>query len=563
MRIKGSFFYTKREDTSNDASTSGSLLVRAGFIKKAGSGLYVFMPMGIRSFRKIEGIIKEEMDNAGAQELIMPSMLPIDVYEKCGRVESFGDDMFKFKDKVGRDYCLGPTHEEMFAMAAKEMVKSYKDLPFNLYQQADKFRDETRSRYGLIRVREFVMKDAYTFDRMDTVAESYQKMYDAYCKIFDRMGINYKIVRASTGAMGGDLSEEFQAVTDIGEDVLVMCEKCGYASNLEIAKRKMNVEKEDKKEMEKVKTPHCSTIEDVCKFLNVDVKKSVKALLMDVDGEFTCFFVRGDRDLNIDKACMLLNAKSIEFASDEMIAKSNACPGFTGPVGLECKIVVDEEVLEMTNFVVGANEKDYHLKNVNVEDFKYDVVGDITDPVEGDLCPNCGAKLSFRKGIEIGNLFKLGTKYAEAYDLKYLDENNKEHYVYMGSYGIGPGRTLSAIVEQNNDDKGMILPVNVAPYAVCIVLTDMNDQKQIDYAYDLEKKLEKAGIDVLVDDRDERAGVKFNDMDLIGIPIRVTLGKKFDKGLVEIKLRREDKSKDVKVDDALKEIKTTFKKESK
>lgn len=561
MRIKNSFFYTLREDSSDDASTSGSLLTRAGMIKKAGSGLYVFMPMGLRVLRKVEGIIKEEMDRAGAQELVMPSMLPIDVYEQCGRVEAFGDGMFKFKDRNLRDYCLGPTHEEMFALAAKEMVRSYKDLPFNLYQQADKFRDEPRPRYGLIRTREFIMKDAYTFDTPETQPESYKKMYDAYCRIFDRMKIDYKIVRADVGAMGGDLSEEYQALTDIGEDTIVLCDGCDYAENLEVATTKMVGDKDKPKKLEKVKTPHCKTIEDVCNFLNVPVEKSVKALLMNVDEEFVCFFVRGDREFNVSKACKLLGVSEINFANDELIATSNACPGFTGPVGLNCKVVIDEEVKLMHNFVVGANEEDYHFINCNIDDIKYDVSGDISNVTEGDICPDCGGKLYFKKGIEIGNLFKLGTKYSEALGLTYLDKDNKANPVVMGSYGIGPARVISSVVEQNNDGHGIIFPVSIAPYSVCIVVTNVKDEDALNYAYSLEKELEEAGIDVLVDDRDERAGVKFNDMDLLGIPFRVTVGRAFKDGEVEFKLRRDSDSTNISTDKIVKTIKKAIEKD--
>ncbi|MBQ1551015.1 MAG: proline--tRNA ligase, partial [Bacilli bacterium] len=320
-------------------------------------------------------------------------------------------------------------------------------------------------------------------------------------------------------------------------------------------------DKDKPKKLEKVKTPHCKTIEDVCNFLNVPVEKSVKALLMNVDDEFVCFFVRGDRDFNISKACKLLGVSEINFANDELIATSNACPGFTGPVGLNCKVVIDEEVKLMHNFVVGANEEDYHFINCNIDDIKYDVSGDISNVIEGDICPDCGGKLYFKKGIEIGNLFKLGTKYSEALGLTYLDKDNKANPVVMGSYGIGPARVISSVVEQNNDEHGIIFPVSIAPYSVCIVVTNIKDEDALNYAYSLEKELEEAGIDVLVDDRDERAGVKFNDMDLLGIPFRVTVGRAFKDGEVEFKLRRDSDSTNISTDKIVKTIKKAIEKD--
>ena len=554
MRLRNGFLNTLREDTSNDASRSGQLLTKAGMIKKAGAGTYVYLPMGYKMLNKVENIIREEMNKAGAIELLMPSLLPLEVYEKCGRVDAFGDDMFKLKDRSGRDFCLGPTHEEMFTLVAKDKVKSYKDLPFNLYQQADKFRDETRSRYGLIRVKEFIMKDAYSFDTPDTITESYKKMYDAYCNIFDRMHIDYRIVTSDSGAMGGELSEEYQAISEIGEDVIALCDKCDYASNIDIACTKYDESNEEKKSIEKKHTPNCKTIEDVCNYLNVDVKNSVKALLMDVDGEMICFFVRGDRDLDLTKVRKVLNCREVEFATDELIATTNACPGFTGPVDLNCKVVIDEEIKGMRNFVVGANEIDYHFINTNIDDMKYDVCGDIATVVEGDHCPKCDGHLHLKKSIEIGNLFKLGTKYSEALGLTYLDKDNKSNPVIMGCYGIGPGRVIAAVIEQNNDDKGMILPISIAPYTVCIVPAKDSDEI-MEYVYKLESELEELGIDVLVDDRDERVGVKFNDMDLLGLPIRVTVGRDFANGEVEVKLRKEDQVNKVKIDNLVDEIK--------
>lgn len=549
MKLKNSYFYTLREDVKDEESTSGNLLVRSGMIKKTSAGIYMYLPLGLKVLENIKRIIKEEMDRAGAQELLMPSLLPREVYETCGRVEIFGNDMFSLGDRYNRPFVLGPTHEEMFTIAAKSMVRSYKDLPFTIYQMADKFRDEPRPRYGLIRVREFIMKDAYSFDRDETsLDESYMKMFNAYKAAFDRLGIEYKIVRASTGAMGGSLSEEFQAVTDIGEDTLVLCDSCDYASNLEVSTFEVKKVDEEKNEKELVATPGASSIEEVSTFLNIDIKKTVKALLMNINDELVVFFVRGDRELNEDKVARLLNAKEVLFANDELIATSNAVPGFTGPIDLNAKIVVDREVLEMKNFVVGANKEGYHYINVNAEDFKYDMVDDIVNVLEGDTCPKCGGKLYFNKGIEIGNTFKLGTKYAESLGLTYLDEENKENVVTMGCYGIGVGRVLASIVEQNNDDAGIIFPMNVAPYQVCIVAINTKDETIMDYANKLHDSLNNAGVECLLDDRDERPGVKFNDMDLIGIPVRITIGKKFNDGFVEVKMRGEESSTDVSVD---------------
>ena len=557
MKLKNSFFYTLRENAKDEDSTSGNLLVRSGMIKKVGSGIYMFMPLGLRVFNNIKNIIKEEMDKAGAEELLMPSLIPEDYYEICGRVEALGESMFHLKDRYSKPYVLGPTHEELFAIAAKSMVRSYKDLPFTIYQQAAKYRDEPRPRYGLIRVREFIMKDAYSFDKDEEGLDvSYHKMFDAYKKIFDRIGLNYAIVRADTGIMGGSLSEEFQAITDIGEDTVVLCDSCYYSSNIEVSKHVPEKSvKEAKLAKELVETPHMQTIEEVTKFLNIDIKKTVKALLMNIDGKLTIFFVRGDRTLNETKVTKLLKCNEINFADDALISTSNACPGFTGPINLTgAQIIIDEEVLNMTNFVVGANKEGYHYMNANINDFTYDISADIVNVEEGDTCPVCGGKLYFKKGIEVGNTFKLGTKYSEKFDLTYLDENNKINPVVMGCYGIGPGRILASYVEQNNDDKGIIWPLNIAPFKVAICALNTNDENCMNYANKLHDDLEKAGIDTILDDREERPGIKFNDMDLIGIPIRITIGKKLNDGLVEFKLRKESESIDLPKDEVLEYI---------
>ena len=557
MKLKNSYFFTLRENVKDEDSISGNLLVRSGMIKKVSSGIYMFLPLGLKTLDNIKKIIKEEMDASGAEELLMPSMIPEDIYETCGRVEAFGSSMFHLKDRYDKPYVLGPTHEELFTIAAKSMVKSYKDLPFTIYQDAPKYRDEARPRFGLVRVREFFMKDAYSFDKDEEgLNKSYMAMFNAYKRIFDRCHLNYVIVKADTGAMGGSLSEEFQAVTDLGEDLLVLCDNCNYSSNLEVATKKIVEVKEEEKQLVLVETPNQESIEDVCKFLNIDVKKSIKALLMNVNNELVIFFIRGDRSLNENKVGKLLGVNEINFANDELIASSNAVPGYTGPINLTgAKIIIDEEIKHMSNFVVGANKKGYHYINANLKDFNYDICADIVNVVEDDLCPNCNGKLYFKKGIEIGNTFKLGTKYAEKLGLSYLDENNQSKPVVMGCYGIGPGRILASVIEQNNDEKGIIFPLSIAPYKVAIAALNTNDEECMNYANSLYEELKKEGIDTILDDREERPGVKFNDLELIGIPIRITIGKKLSDGLVEFKLRKENNSIDLKTNEVIDYIK--------
>lgn len=539
MKLKNNFFYTIREDVKDEDSKSGNLLVRSGMIKKSSAGVYMYLPLGLRVLKNIEKIIREEMNKTGALELSMPTLIPKEIYEATGRVQSFGSSSFALKDRYDRDYILGPTHEELFTIASIPNIKSYKDMPYTLYQFQTKFRDEARPRYGLIRVREFVMKDAYSFDKdLEGLDESYNKMFEAYKRAFDRMNINYRIVKADTGVMGGILSEEFQAETEIGEDVLVLCDKCDFSSNLEITKHVCNKElDEEERKKELVETKEDKTIEEVCNNLKIDSRKAVKALLMNVDGNLVIFFVRGDRELNETKALKLLNGTEISFANDELIATSNAVPGYTGPINLNAKVVIDEEILGMKNFCCGANKKGYHYINANVKDINYDIVGDIVNVKEGDICPKCGGRLYFKKGIEIGNTFKLGTKYSEKLGLNYMDENNNLKPVIMGCYGIGLGRCMAAIVEQNNDDKGIIWPISVAPFKCTIVIANVKDEVQVNLANNLYDSLISKGIEPLLDDRNERMGVKLNDMDLIGIPIRIVVGKKASEGIVEVKRR--------------------------
>lgn len=555
MKLKNSFFYTLREEPKEEDSISGKLLVKAGFVKKSSSGIYSFLPLGFKVLKNIEKIIREEMDRAGANELLMPSLLPEEVYVKSGRRDNFGSDMFSLKDRKERPYVLGPTHEELFVSAAKMMIKSYKDMPFNIYQIGDKFRDEPRPRFGLIRTREFIMKDAYSFDKDENELDvSYKKMYDAYKKIFDRVGLDYKIVTADTGVMGGLLSEEFQAICDTGEDTLVLCESCDFASNMEVCSTVSTFEevKEEKNEKELLHTSNAHTIDDLIN-IGFTMDKLTKSLIYKVDNSyFLICVVKADRDVNETKVKKYLNAKEIMLAEKEDVEKiTNAEVGFAGPINLGLKTLVDPEVTLMKNFLVGANKTDYHFKNVNLEDFDPYEVTDIKNVTEKDLCPKCHSKLTFKKGIEVGNTFKLGNKYSKSMNLVYLDENNNEKNPYMGCYGIGLARIMASIVEQKSDENGLIWPIEVAPFKVSIVLLN----EEIDFANKLYDDLTKEGISTLLDDRDQRPGVKFKDMDLIGIPIRITIGKKYNEGLVEIKQRNKNEIEEVKIDEIIDKIK--------
>lgn len=558
MKLKNSYFYTLRNDVKDEESISGNLLVRSGMIKKSSSGVYMYLPLGYKVIKNIEKIIREEMENINAGELLMPALIQEEVYVSSGRREAFGNDMFSLKDRFDKPYVLAPTHEELFTMAAQSKVRSYKDLPFSIYQIQDKFRDEPRCRYGLIRVREFLMKDAYSFDIDEKgLNNSYNEMYNAYKKIFTRLGINYKIVKSDTGAMGGICSEEFQAITDIGEDKLVICDECGYAANSEIAKCVSSTIESDEeiKIRELIMTPNVGTIESVSEFLNVPKDKIVKTLIYKIDGKFYAVLVKGVHEVNESKLKKILSASDVTLADiDEVENITKAKLGFAGPVGLDIPIIIDKEIMKMKNFVVGANKDDYHYKNVNLEDFNYVLCEDIRYITPDDNCPNCGKSLSFKSGIEVGNTFKLGTKYSEKLGLSYLDKNNEDKPVWMGCYGIGLGRCMAATIEQHNDEKGIIWPIEIAPFKVAIVVVNVNDEAQMDAANYLYGELKKQNISTILDDREERVGVKFCDMDLIGIPIRITIGNKINDQLVEIKQRSKDTFDEISLYDALSKI---------
>lgn len=561
MKLKNSFFYTLRENVRDEELVSSNLLVRAGFIKKSSAGVYMMLPLGLRVMQKIEDIIRQEMDATGCQEVLMPSLIPEEVYVSSGRREGFGSSMFSLKDRKGQDYVLGPTHEELFALAAKMKIRSYKDMPFSLYQMQTKFRDEPRPRFGLIRVREFIMKDAYTFDKDEAGLDAaYAKQFQAYKNIMDRLHLDYRIVKADTGVMGGLLSEEFQAITPIGEDVLVLCDSCDFASNIEVApcipQKPDTVEEE--KEMYLEETPNSRTIEEVAQHFHEDAKKFVKTLIYNVDGKAVAVMVRGDRDVNETKLRKMLNATNVELADAEMVVEATGAQiGFAGPVGIKCPVYADEEVLYMQNFIVGANKTGYHYANVNNKDFTLTGHGDLRNIMEGDICPKCGGTIEFKHGIEVGNTFKLGTKYSKALDLRYLDSNNQLQDVWMGSYGIGPARAMAALAEQNADENGINWPIEVAPYQIAIVIISTKDEQQVAEAENIYAQLTRKGYEVILDDRDERPGVKFKDMELIGIPYRITVGKGIKDGKVEFKARNGEKM-DVAVEDIIAHVQNTI-----
>ena len=556
MKLKDSYFFTLREDVKDEDSVSGNLLVKAGFIKKTSAGVYMMLPLGLKVEQKIEAIVRRHINETGAQEVRMPALILQDYYEKSGRLANFGPSLYRLKDRTGKDFALGPTHEELFVLAAKNMIRSYKNMPFSLHQFQTKFRDEPRARFGLIRVKEFVMSDGYSFDTNEANMDiAYNKYFEAYKKSFDEIGINYRIVKADTGVMGGLLSEEFQAITPIGEDTVVYCDECGYTSNLEIAECKEQDEPTtlELKAKELVHTPNAKTIEEVCDYLGQPAHKFIKTLIYVCDGKPYAVLVRGDKEVSETKLQKLLKVNEVTLADPAVVTEvTNAKVGFAGPIDIKCPIIVDLEASHMHNFVVGANQTDYHYINVNQSDFKADYIADVRQVKDGDICPVCGKPLKFTKGIEVGNTFKLGTHYSEALDLTYLNKDNKSEYVWMGCYGIGIGRCMAAIVEQNHDDKGIIWPENIAPYRVAIVNISNKDEVQVEVANKLHDALAAKGIDVLLDNRDERPGVKFNDMELIGIPHRITVGKKAKDGIVELKHRNSDEILELTIDEAIK-----------
>ena len=524
-------------------------------MRKSTNGMYTYLPLAWRVIRKIEAIIREEMEEKGAQEIMMPIMQPAEIWQESGRWGAYGAEMIRLKDRHGHEYCLGPTHEEMVTTVVKSDVRSYRQLPLNLFQIQDKFRDERRPRFGLMRSRDFIMKDGYSFDRDEAGLDaSYQAMYDAYTNIFNRCGLNFRPVEADSGAIGGNGSHEFMVLAESGEAEIVYCSECEYAADIEKAElHTIEAPAEEEKAVEKIATPNCKTIEAVCSFLKIPVDHSMKAVAFQSEKGLILCFVRGDHEVNEIKVVNTVGVTEVEMADPELLAKCGTVGGYMGPVGLDAKkviIVVDQSVMKMHNVCCGANEEGYHLVNVNPgRDFTPTFVADIRLMAEGDPCPHCGAPVKKARGIEVGQVFKLFTKYSKAMHATYLDENGKEQPMVMGCYGIGVGRTMAAAVEQNNDKDGMIWPVAIAPYEVLVVPVNVKDEASTAKAEEIYAALQKAGVETVIDDRKERPGVKFKDADLIGYPIRVVVGPKtLTTGELEVKIRRSGEVKMLPLD---------------
>ncbi len=542
------YFIPTIKETPSDAEViSHQLMLRAGMIRKLASGIYNYLPLGLRSIRKFENIVREEMDRADAIEMLMPSVQPAELWQESGRWAFYGKELLRFKDRKDAEFCMGPTHEEVITDMVRREIKSYRQMPINFYQIQGKFRDEIRPRFGLMRGREFIMKDAYSFDVDSSAADlSYSKMFDAYMRIFERCGLNFRAVEADTGSIGGSSSHEFMVLAASGEDAIVSCDACRYAANVEKAESPVFASTYDSTDepLRKVSTPEMKTIVDVAAFLNVAADQTVKTLVYASDnGDLVMALLRGDHELNELKLKNHLGWDEIQMATEEQIFACTGSPiGFLGPIGLvkDIPVIADNVVQGMTSVVLGANEKDVHYVNARRgRDFEVSRFADIRTVEAGDACPRCAdGKLEMWRGIEVGHVFKLGTKYSKALNATYLDANGKEQIIFMGCYGIGIGRTVAAAIEQNHDEHGIIFPLPIAPFHCSVVAVNTKDAEVMAAAGEIYSNLKKSGVEVLFDDRDERPGVKFKDNDLIGIPLRIVVGSKgLAEGKVEMKIR--------------------------
>ena len=563
MRYSELLLPTLKETPTEAEVVSHRLLLRAGFIRKLTSGVYTYLPLGLAAVRKVEQIVREEMNRAGAQELLMPMVQPADLWKESGRWEKYGPELLRFTDRHDRESCLGPTHEEVITDLVRREIHSYRDLPVNLYQIQTKFRDEIRPRFGLMRGREFVMKDGYSFDATEKGAEvTYQKMYDAYQRIFKRCGLSFRAVEADTGTIGGSFSHEFMVLADTGEDTLAICTMCDYAANMEkAAVKKPVVSDTELLPLQKIETPGKRKVEVVCEFLGILPENLVKTLVYMADGKPVAVLVRGDHEVQPVKLKNMLGAVEVELADDKQVFEATGVPsGYLGPINLNIPVVADLEVETLRNFTVGANEKNYHVQNANLgRDFDVSQRGDLRQITEKDPCPDCSGNLEFTRGIEVGHIFKLGDSYSKALKATFQDSNSEEQNFIMGCYGIGVSRTVAAAIEQNHDENGMIFPLPLAPFQVIILNLDPRNEQITEAAESFYKQLQQSGLDVLLDDRDERPGSKFKDADLVGIPYRITIGKRFVKdGEVEVRTRKDGLTESLLPDDAVAEVINTI-----
>ncbi|WP_415299995.1 proline--tRNA ligase [Clostridium perfringens] len=567
MKMSNMLVGTLREVPAEAEIESHKLMLRAGLMRKMAAGIYNYMPLGLKVIENVKNIVREEMNNAGAQEFLASALIPAELWQESGRWDAYGAEMFRLKDRHNRDFCLGPTHEEVFTDIVRNEIKSYKQLPLNLYQIQTKYRDERRPRFGVMRSREFIMKDGYSFDKdQEGLDLAYEKMRKAYVNIFNRCGLDAKAVAADSGAIGGSGSAEFMVKSEVGEDDVVFCTACDYAANIEKApSTPEHAEKEELMEVEKVETPAVKSIEDLAKFFECSPKKIAKTLIFQADDKVVAVVLRGDREANEVKIANAIGEViELEMASEAAVKEATgAAVGFAGPMGIKVDmLLVDQEVANMYNFIIGANETDMHLKNVNYgRDFE-GVVGDFRNVTIGEKCPECGKEITISRGTEVGHIFKLGTKYSESMGATFIDEDGKAKPFIMGCYGIGVTRTVASIIEQHNDENGIIWPLEVAPYHVSVIPANVKNEEQATKAEEIYNELRKMGVEALLDDRKERAGVKFKDSELMGIPMRITVGKMIGEGQVEFKLRNGGEVETLSIEEVYNRVRKEFEREN-
>lgn len=564
MRYSNYFIPTLKDDPSDAEVASHKLMIRGGMIRKLAAGIYSYLPLGLRSIGKVEQIVREEMNRAGAVELLMPAVLPSELWEESGRWDYYGKELLRFKDRADREFCIGPTHEEIITDIVRRDISSYKQLPVNLYQIQTKFRDEIRPRFGVMRAREFIMKDAYSFDATVEGAEkSYWAMYEAYTRIFERCGLEFRAVLADTGNIGGNFSHEFMVLAPTGEDIIMSCDKCDYAANLELAEiggqNSTEMSQNDaEKAIEEIHTPNLKSVEEVAQQLNVTPSNLIKTMIVVVDGNLIAALVRGDHELSLTKLRKALGAELVELAMPDQIVEATGGPmGFSGPVGLNIRKAADISVKNMGTSVTGANKADYHIINVTYgNDYEVDEFYDIRVASDGDKCPKCDGTLTSTRGIEVGHVFMLGTKYSEAMNATFVDSEGKEKPFIMGCYGIGIGRTVAAAIEQNHDENGMIFPKALAPFEITVLPLKIKDEQIMAESERIYSELIEAGYEAIIDDRDVGPGFKFKDAELIGVPIIVAVGPRTIKDEeAEVKVRKTGDSRNIKLEVIVKKIK--------